>query len=350
MPIPLLVPVAIGIVTLATSGAGVGVTVKASKRKKQAKERYKERYGSYEAKFNCFHGKCEQINEKLAALSLARMEAYSTLGDATIFLKQSGLGKQGKTEQFGITSDMLDDLQERSGIAAEALGALSGVGIGVAGVSAAWTAAGLGTASTGTAIAGLSGVAEFSAKLALLGGGAKAAAGGGMLLGGLMLGILPIGPALLITGFVSLHKVKKYERVVEEAIAEIDAAEYEMECSEYLADLVSHRIRELTDATSEIDRALRQLLAQSSPQNQSDVRTVATATSELARILDIAIIDKNGNILNEEQMASVYHKHSRGARQQDLKGSYDLLRESVATLDYQRVESLLKHVSGVIKI
>lgn len=349
MPIPLLIPVAIGVFTLATSGTGVGVAVKANKRKKRAKERYEERYGTYETRYDCCQQKCEQINAKLAALSLARMEAYSALGNTTIFLMQSGLGRQGKMGQFGITSDLLDDLRERSGIAAATLGTLSGVGVGVSGVSAAWAAAGLGTASTGTAITGLSGAAEFSAKMALLGGGAKAAAGGGMLLGGLMLGILPIGPALLVTGFVSLHKVKKYERAMEKAIAEIDDAEREMERFEYLADLVAHRIDELADATREIDHVLRQMLAQSSPQNQSDVRTVAFTTSALAQILYIAIIDEIGDLLNEEQMASAYRKHSRNARQQDLKQSYDLLRESVATLDYHRLESVLKHIVSIIK-
>ncbi|MFT4105526.1 MAG: hypothetical protein QM657_07195 [Lacrimispora sp.] len=82
------------------------------------------------------------------------------------------------------------------------------LGSGIAGVGAgallSWGTYGgvmaLGTASTGTAIGTLSGVAATNATLAWLGGGAIAAGGGGMALGTLVLGGLLAGPALLIAG------------------------------------------------------------------------------------------------------------------------------------------------------
>lgn len=60
----------------------------------------------------------------------------------------------------------------------------------------------LATASTGTAISSLSGVAATNATLAWLGGGSIATGGGGMALGGAVLGGLVAGPALLIFGHI----------------------------------------------------------------------------------------------------------------------------------------------------
>lgn len=60
----------------------------------------------------------------------------------------------------------------------------------------------LGTASTGTAIASLSGAAATNAALAALGGGAIAAGGGGMALGTAVLGASTLGVGLLVGGII----------------------------------------------------------------------------------------------------------------------------------------------------
>lgn len=64
----------------------------------------------------------------------------------------------------------------------------------------------LATASTGTAISSLSGVAATNATLAWLGGGSIAAGGGGMALGSMVLGAVMIGPALAIFGHIVGNK------------------------------------------------------------------------------------------------------------------------------------------------
>lgn len=74
----------------------------------------------------------------------------------------------------------------------------------------------LGTASTGTAIGGLSGVAATNATLAWLGGGSLAAGGGGMALGSMVLGGIIAGPALLIAGGIFGAKSKnKIEQCIQ---------------------------------------------------------------------------------------------------------------------------------------
>ena len=88
----------------------------------------------------------------------------------------------------------------------------------------------LASASTGTAIASLSGVAATNATLAWLGGGALSAGGLGMAGGTAVLGGLVASPAIAITGFVmaskaeeALTKARTYESKVDQAIAQIDS-------------------------------------------------------------------------------------------------------------------------------
>lgn len=75
--------------------------------------------------------------------------------------------------------------------------------------SAYGAAQALAVASTGTAIASLSGAAATNATLAFFGGGSLAAGGLGMAGGTVVLGGLVAGPALLVMGFVAGHAAKK---------------------------------------------------------------------------------------------------------------------------------------------
>lgn len=85
------------------------------------------------------------------------------------------------------------------------LGAIGGVTAGgifgaIASAGATSAVMALGTASTGTAIASLSGAAATNAALAALGGGAIAAGGGGMALGIFVLNSLSLGAGMLFGG------------------------------------------------------------------------------------------------------------------------------------------------------
>ena len=106
--------------------------------------------------------------------------------------------------KFRIDKQSLTELKEMGGYAASILGgtaagALGGALTAFGAYSAAMTFA---TASTGTAIATLSGAAATNATLAFFGGGSLAAGGLGMAGGAAVLGGLVAGPALAVMGFV----------------------------------------------------------------------------------------------------------------------------------------------------
>ncbi|MBQ0904985.1 hypothetical protein [Micromonospora sp. U21] len=66
--------------------------------------------------------------------------------------------------------------------------------------AALWGVSAFASASTGTAISGLSGAAATNAALAWLGGGSLATGGGGMAAGAIVLNLIMIAPAAFITG------------------------------------------------------------------------------------------------------------------------------------------------------
>jgi len=131
----------------------------------------------------------------------------------------------------GIDSLELKDMER---LVLSSLEIEKGLGTGaVTGALAAWGAYGsvgmLASASTGTAISTLSGIAASNATLAWLGGGALSVGGFGMAGGALALGGIVLGPALAVCSFVlaskaeeALTQAHKYRAEVDIAIAEIN--------------------------------------------------------------------------------------------------------------------------------
>ena len=348
MPLPLLaVPIGIGTFTLVTSGIGVVKTIQANKIKKKTEQKLKG---------------------KLAELSYARLEAISTLGRVAEFMRQLPSSNQVNPEEFGVTPDQISDWRKRSETADEILKTLSSLGAGAASVYAAWTAAVLGNASTGIPIASLSGAAVMTSKLAWFGGGSLAVGGGGMTLGALMLGGLPIGPGLLIFGIWSMNKAKKDEEAVDDALGSVGNAPISPnphapsddtlgdvnrdECDptrwQHWASLTILRSDELTGATESLTHALRELLDQCSTSNPSDadVKTLASISRTLAKVVDIPITDDKGNILDEDAMKDAYHEHK--ARRRDLSQACKRLNEVVQSQAYDKADSAAQDILNII--
>lgn len=120
-------------------------------------------------------------------------------------------------------------------------GAALGAGA-AAGVAAYGGVMMFGTASTGTAIASLSGVAATNATLAWLGGGSLAAGGAGMAGGALVLGGIVAGPAIALGGILlsakaqeNLARARQLRAEAELAVTEIRNGESALEAIRQLA-------------------------------------------------------------------------------------------------------------------
>lgn len=157
-------------------------------------------------------------------------------------------------KKLNITDGNVREMKETALSAIGVLG--SGVtGIG-AGVLLGWGTYGgvmaLGTASTGAAIGGLSGVAATNATLAWLGGGALAAGGGGMALGTVVLGGIIAGPALLVAGGLFGSKAKEKLNNAYSNLAEVRKIEAEI-------DTACAELKVVADVSMQINGLLKKL-------------------------------------------------------------------------------------------
>jgi hypothetical protein len=184
-----------------------------------------------------------------------------------------------------------------------ATGGMTAMKVGaIAGQSTAALVGLFGTASTGTAIGGLSGAAAHSATLAWLGGGSLAAGGGGMALGSLVLGGIALGPALLVGGFMlgsngekALTKAIEYQAKVDVEIDKIIAVE------EFLQK-VQQRTCELGDLVEQLDDIAIDIFndLESKPFNQdrdaAKFQRLYILIKALSEILNASIIGTNGKL------------------------------------------------------
>lgn len=114
-------------------------------------------------------------------------------------------------------------------------GAVLLIGVSIGGLAAigSWTFVSMfGVASTGTAIASLSGIAAYNATLAWFGGGALAVGGGGMAAGAVTLAAIAIIPAVLFATYTTHKKadeIKQYTSELEEMIDNINKQNQNLE-------------------------------------------------------------------------------------------------------------------------
>jgi len=167
----------------------------------------------------------ETVSEAKEALELSRKAsntALEALGEKKLFVLDKGISRfvtsfeklknvqledstgMDELAKYRLDKQSVAELKELSGYASSILGgtAAGALGGALAGFGAYSAAMAFGAASTGTAIATLSGVAATNATLAFLGGGSLAAGGLGMAGGAAVLGGLVAGPALAIMGFI----------------------------------------------------------------------------------------------------------------------------------------------------
>jgi hypothetical protein len=206
MPLPLI----LGIAAAVAAAGGIGTSVHGGVKMKKASDTMsaaKERREKNAKRFEGINLSTSKIMDSLGKQEMKILASFEDFSSVWAIIHNKPNFNSLKKDNLRITEYSPEEIKEVSVGAGVLLGGLGGAAVGTAGgfaAAGATTAAvmALGTASTGTAIATLSGVAATNATLAALGGGAIAAGGGGIALGTTILGVSTLGIGLLIGGVI----------------------------------------------------------------------------------------------------------------------------------------------------
>lgn len=233
MPLPLI----IGIGAAIAGAAGVGSGIRGGMKMKEANETMQLADSRHKKNIARFEKQSKKTSEQMDKVGQEELKILNSFETFTQVFEKIHNKPQFKTlDKNGVVLPQYnaEELKKVSVGAGLLLGGIGGAAVGTAGgfaAAGATTAAvmALGTASTGTAIASLSGVAATNATLAALGGGAIAAGGGGMALGSAILGGATLGVGLLVGGIIFNITGSSLSNKADEAWAQMKEAEGEID-------------------------------------------------------------------------------------------------------------------------
>ncbi|MEL6580149.1 MAG: hypothetical protein AAFQ14_10370 [Cyanobacteria bacterium J06621_12] len=305
-----IIPIIFGAAALITSGVGVLAGVEGVSKMDQAKKigedaqrRCEIRQRSVERTFQTTQDLAEEYGEVQIEIKLQTIQRFVT------FIERIGQKASQKDMSFlkGLEGISPKQIQQYKAGTLEAKsfakGGLKAVGAAcTAGQSTVALVGLFGTASTGTAIGGLSGAAAWNATLAWLGGGSLAAGGGGMALGTVVLGGIAVAPALMIGGFVFAGQGEKAltEAIEYESRANIEIAR--LDDMEFFFRQIQRRIREVYDVieilnTKAVDGLVK---LESKPfvcsHDAAEFQQVALLIKALSEIMKTPVLDAEGNL------------------------------------------------------
>ncbi|MGY4828623.1 hypothetical protein ACVNIS_08605 [Sphaerotilaceae bacterium SBD11-9] len=199
------------------------VTLGGASRLEQANRAYEEAHGRLEALVAQANGCKTRINVAVVAIGSALTHAKPQLESAERLIKSRS--EQWRDFDVALRTETLQRFERFNA------GMNSAIGVGVGSIAGGTMAVGawslvtlFGSASTGAAISGLSGVAATNATLAWFGGGALAAGGAGMVGGMTVLGGIVAIPLVYVAAKSTHKKAKQREHAkakVEETIVGI---------------------------------------------------------------------------------------------------------------------------------
>lgn len=232
MPLPFIIG---GLAAVAAVG-GIGSGIHGGVKMKEANDTMKRAKRKQEVAIENFKECNERTTVRMDRIGNKELSILDSFGKFSDLIEKI----QGRPEFKSYTKDGVElpkykaeELKKASVGAGVLMGGLGGAAAGTAGgfaAAGATTSAvmALGTASTGTAIASLSGAAATNATLATLGGGAIAAGGGGMALGSAVLGGATLGVGLLVGGVIFNITGSKLSDKADEAYAQAKKTEQEV--------------------------------------------------------------------------------------------------------------------------
>ncbi len=306
----LIIPIILGAAAVITAGVGVAAGIdgmsnmeKAKKIGKDSEYKHKKVCTSVQKAQKSTQNLAEQYGQIQLQVKTQTIKRFITVIEK-IGQKASENNRLSWETLEGFS---LEEIQEYKTAVLEAekliTGGLKSASMGAAAGQSAVALVGLfGTASTGTAIGGLSGAAAWNATLAWLGGGSLAAGGGGMALGAWILGGIAVGPALMVGGFVlggegekALTNAYKYQKKVNIEIKKLNIYK------EFLGQ-VQRRIKELTELVNNLNnKAVESLIKlESQPfvaeRDAGEFQTLLLLIKALNEIMKTPILDNKGNL------------------------------------------------------
>lgn len=335
MPLPLILG---GIAAVAAAGgvaggiSGTSKMVKAKKTMQHAKESHEKNLRRFEAQ-----NKATSMDmDALGKIELEILKSFEEFSRVFERIKNRPEFKAYEKDDVQIPAYDGEKLKEVSVGAGVLLGGLGGAALGTAGgfaAAGATTSAvmALGTASTGTAIASLSGAAATNATLAALGGGAIAAGGGGMALGATMLGVTTAGVGILVGGVIFGIVGKKLSDKADQALEQMREASIQIwKIITYLERLsrVSQKYQQALKSVNEVYkhelRAMCQRVellglvdyADYNEEQRKNVENTVLLVQLLYRMCQVKLVmdskDKNDvNQINKEEIDDVINDSQR---------------------------------------
>lgn len=259
MPLPFILGAAAAVAAI----GGVGSGIHGAAKMKEANDTMKSADSRHRKNIKRFDDTSTATNkamDKLGALELEILHSFDDFSNTIEKIQNRPQFKEYKKDGVNLPKYDKEKLKSVSVGAGVILGGLGGAAVGTAGgfaAAGATTSAvmALGTASTGTAIASLSGAAATNATLAALGGGALAAGGGGIALGTTILGATTLGVGLLVGGVIFNVTGSRLSDKADEAWAQMEKAEKTIDTAcTYLNDLKSVATKYTASVTKARDK------------------------------------------------------------------------------------------------
>lgn len=318
MPLPLLF---IGVAAI-TGTVGAGKTVRAGIDATEAGKLNNSANEIVQTSTDCLNSQRAACGRALEYLGKEKVAVLS--GNITRFLETfrqiknvDFKGSEGLEElsKLSIDSHEFEELEGLAHFAGSLAGGMAGGAAGGAAVAfgAFGAAQALAAASTGTAIASLSGAAATNATLAFFGGGSLAAGGLGMAGGMAVLGGLVAGPALLVLGFVTggaaskeLEKAKTNHAEALELSEQLNTAALQCEAIRKQTYMFHNLLARLDARFLPLVHSLEDVVEREGDDYQlysSDARTIVASCASTAvtikSILDTPLLTDDG-LLSEE--------------------------------------------------
>lgn len=261
MPIP-FIPAIIIVGGAIIGGKGLYDSIDASFIREEAEKKFNERRKRYEDYYRYYETTIRDARKQFEDFGVIRMEAYKNLQTSAKILKKAVVKNRIFNDKLGVSQAEINNWDLKSGDALNSVvNIVSSAGVGYATAAGMYTAVTIFcSASTGTAISSLSGIAAKNAALAWFGGGAISVGGGGIALGTTVLGVVALAPALFIFGLSRKSSAENFKTEVEAKIAEMDIEEEKMK--NQLAELavIIRRKNELEKSIIKVNSTLKKLI------------------------------------------------------------------------------------------